>query len=111
MAVLSAQRRPAALVMQYAFTSVKDMARHLHLPAFLVVDNFDARTALQTLDCPVLILHGINDEIVPFSHAQVLQAAAPNATLVALDCGHNDPPPSDIFWSAIAEFLDVNALR
>jgi fermentation-respiration switch protein FrsA (DUF1100 family) len=108
---LAARERPRALVLHSTFTSVPDMAAQLYrfLPVrWLARFRYDTRAAVRTVQAPVLIAHSPGDEIVPFSHAQALFAAA-NAPkrLLELAGGHND---GFIFtrrdWvQALAEFL------
>lgn len=91
---LSARRTPAALVLYATFTSVPDLAQELYpvFPArWLARYRYDTHAALDSVDCPVLILHSPDDEIVPFGHGRALYAAAPQPKrLVELRGGHND---------------------
>ncbi|PEN12331.1 alpha/beta hydrolase [Longibacter salinarum] len=76
---LATQTSPAALVLESAFTSVPDIAAHHYsfLPTRLLSRiQFDNEARIADIDVPVLILHGRNDEIVPFSHGQALFDAA-----------------------------------
>jgi fermentation-respiration switch protein FrsA (DUF1100 family) len=85
---------PAGLVLQSAFTSVREMAR-LHypvIPSALVPDAYPTVERIARVRCPVLILHGDRDDIVPVGHGQSLLAAAgANKRLqVVRGAGHND---------------------
>jgi hypothetical protein len=91
---LAARHAPAGLVMYASFTSVPEMAQALY-PIFpasrLARYRYDTRAALGNVNCPVLILHSPEDEIIPFSHAQaLLEAAHEPKRLVELRGGHND---------------------
>jgi hypothetical protein len=91
---LAARHAPAGLVMYASFTSVPEMAQALY-PIFpasrLARYRYDTRAALGKVNCPVLILHSPEDEIIPFSHAQaLLEAAHEPKRLVELRGGHND---------------------
>lgn len=106
---LALARPPRALILQSGFTSVADVARGYLLPRALVRDPFDNVAALRATTAPALILHGRHDTIVPPGHADALAGAAgPRATLVLMDCDHNDCPPLetlDQFWDGIERFL------
>lgn len=102
---LAATHPPAALILQSAFTDVRSVARHHGLPAFLVRDRFDSLAVVGNLDCPILIMHGRHDQIIPFAHGEALYEPAPNSRIVAYDCGHNDPMPSPLYWEDICGFL------
>jgi uncharacterized protein len=91
---LAARQRPGALVLASAFTSVPDLAADLYpwLPArWLARLRYDTRSALARADCPVLVAHSPDDEIVPFRHGQKLFETAPQPrVLLPLAGGHND---------------------
>jgi fermentation-respiration switch protein FrsA (DUF1100 family) len=85
---------PAGLVLQSTFTSVRMMAR-LHypvVPSVLVPDAYPTLERIARVRCPVLILHGDRDDIVPIGHGQALfAAAAGNKRLeIVPGAGHND---------------------
>jgi hypothetical protein len=85
---------PAGLVLQSAFTSVRDMAR-LHypiIPAALVPDVYPTADRIARVPCPVLIVHGEQDDIVPVGHGRALFAAATGSKRLEIvpDAGHND---------------------
>ncbi|MEA3457983.1 MAG: alpha/beta hydrolase [Candidatus Thermoplasmatota archaeon] len=55
---------------------------------------------------PVLIIHGKNDELIPYKHGLTLYKAAQQGILLAYDCGHNDCPPDwDKFFQDIEPIL------
>ena len=91
---LAVAEPPAGLVLQSTFTSVRAMAR-LHypvVPAGLVPDAYPTLDRVRRLRCPVLILHGDRDEIVPVSHGRELFAAAVGSKRLEIvpGAGHND---------------------
>ena len=105
------QRGAAAVILMSTFTSVRSFAPRYLVPSFLVRDPFDNRTALQTFQGPVLILHGKHDEIIPHAHGKTLYQASPNARFITYECGHNDCPPDwDQFWKDVKGFLRKNSL-
>jgi pimeloyl-ACP methyl ester carboxylesterase len=54
-----------------------------------VVARPDAREHLPRIACPVLVMHGQDDALVPFDHAQEMAALVPHAKLVPVPrCGH-----------------------
>ncbi len=107
---LAAERRPAALILQSTFTSLPNMARRFFLPGFLVLDQFDNEALVRDFDGPVLVVHGEQDTLIPFSHGEALRAAAAGpAELVPLTGGHNDCSQQLIF-EAIERFLGEHDL-
>lgn len=51
------------------------------------IDGIDVRELLGRLTVPTLAVHGTQDKIVPYSHAQKMVAAIPGARLVTFDGG------------------------
>jgi len=83
----------ARLVLISPFTSVAEMARRVFpfFPARFVRHRFDTLSKAASISMPVLILHGTEDEVVPFSMGERLAAAFPQAWLVQIPGGqHND---------------------
>lgn len=78
--VLAAREQVDGVVTLGAFTSTRGVARDipLFMPfAPLVPNRFDALGALPSVRAPLLLIHGTEDEVVPFSHGERLYAAAP----------------------------------
>lgn len=104
-AQLAARRPSAGMVLMSTFASVRDMASEYRLPGRLARDQFDTLAVARAYTRPLLILHGERDTIIPFAHAQRIAAAAPQAQLRPLPCGHNDCVDDWArFWQALAPF-------
>jgi len=72
---LAQSHRPGALILESTFTSIPDIAATLYpyLPVrFLLRFQYDTAEYLGGIDCPVLIVHSRDDEIMPFSHGRQL---------------------------------------
>jgi hypothetical protein len=109
---LASQRPVAALVLMSTFTGTRAFAASYLAPAVLIRDPFDNLAVLRTYAAPVLILHGRQDDIIPFAHAETLHRNAPQSRLIAYPCGHNDcPPDRDGFHQDLLAFLDHHGLR
>ncbi len=100
------RRTPAALVLWSTFTSIDAVAARFGIPRWLIPDHFRNVDALARTPVPTLIVHGDQDELIPVAHALRLHAAAPHATVLRYDAGHNDCPPLHSgYWSALERFL------
>jgi abhydrolase domain-containing protein 17 len=85
-----ASRKPVGgLVVASSFTTAFRVVTRIPLFPF---DKFTNLYKLDRVNCPVLILHGTKDEIIPFSHGQQLFAAVrePKKSLWVEGAGHND---------------------
>ncbi len=106
MAQLADRRRFAGLILESTFTSVPDVARSYLVPGFLIHDKLQVRRVIADFEAPMLIMHGLDDRVIPPVHALNNRAACPGSKLVLFDhMGHNDPPPHEPYWAAIDELL------
>jgi hypothetical protein len=91
---LAAQHQPLALIVESSFTSVPDIAQELYpwLPArWLSRFRHATREYVRDVRCPVLVAHSLDDEIIPFRHAEAIFASANEPrTLLTLRGTHND---------------------
>jgi hypothetical protein len=87
---LAMDRPVGALALQSTFTSAAAMAREAFLPGFLVRDRFDNLRAVAEYDGPVLLMHGVEDDVISYEHAEDLARARDGLEVVEIDCAHND---------------------
>lgn len=76
-------RPPRLLILDGAFTSLPDVAAEAYpiLPARLLMRNrFPTLARLDSLRSPVLIVHAINDEVIPFHFGERLAGATRTPT-------------------------------
>jgi fermentation-respiration switch protein FrsA (DUF1100 family) len=78
-AMIARDINPAGLVLESTFTSFDDVGSHYYpwLPVRLF-SRFDYNTleAVKQVTCPVLVIHGPEDEIIPYKFGQQIFAAA-----------------------------------
>lgn len=105
---LAARRPSAALILLSAFASVRSLATRFFVPGFLVRDPFDNLAVVRAYPGPVLVVHGSDDTLIPYSHGIALQQGAQNARMITYACDHNDCPPSwKLFWQDVGAFLQL----
>ena len=108
---LAVHRKPSGLILDSAFTSVKDMARKLfpYLPVrFMKTYGYDNIKRIKNIKCPVLIIHSSEDELIPFDHGKRLfEAANMPKTFVEIKGMHDDSfyVSEKRYASAIEEFI------
>ncbi|MEN9217487.1 MAG: alpha/beta hydrolase [Gloeomargarita sp. DG_2_bins_126] len=76
---LAAKYQPAGLILGSTFTSVPDRAKELFplMPIDLIAQfQYNNLARLPQIQCPVLVIHSRQDEIIPFHHGQRLYEAA-----------------------------------
>ncbi|MFN3201180.1 MAG: alpha/beta hydrolase [Bradymonadia bacterium] len=103
---LARHRPPKALVLQSTYTGIDQLTWRYGIPGFLVKDQFRSREVVSTLDVPVLVIHGRDDNVVPFSHGERLAEMAPQGRLMARTCKHGDCPLNTEYWQAIRDLLE-----
>jgi len=107
-AELARRRPPQALILESTFTSVADIARERFLlPRALVWDNYDVHGLLRDFEGPVLLIHGHQDQVIPYEYAKRNFAIARRAELVSFDGNHSDTMSRNLedYRSAISRFL------
>lgn len=93
-----------ALVLESAFLSCLDVV----FPSFLCsvlspLNIFTNQWYIQSVRCPLLLIHGKKDNIVPLRHAQELKDKCPTVALeYYVNAGHND-----ILLSNPLHYIDV----
>ena len=109
---LATQHRPGGLILESPFTSVKDMAKMAfpHLPVYLLIrTKYDSLSRIGDVSCPLLILHGDRDEIVPIAQARKLFEAArdPKRFYTITGAAHNDTyiVGGEPYFGALADFI------
>ncbi len=85
-ALLARTRLPTLLIIESSFPDMASVAGRLYpyLPVqLLLADRWLAANALATITCPKLIVHSLDDDLVPFSLGQELfeESAAPKQML------------------------------
>jgi len=92
---LAAEHPPAALVLRSPFTSLADVGQ-LHYPYLpvraLLKDRYDSAGRIRAVRCPLLVLAGGADGIVPAGQSRRLHALAadPKRYVEIPNAGHND---------------------
>ncbi len=82
-------------VLEAPFTSIPDVAntRYKIFPTkYLVKDKFDNLSKIDQIKSPILIISGVNDEVVPHSHSKLLfiKANNPKKSVFIDEAMHNN---------------------
>ena len=102
----------SGLILASTFTSISDRASELYpfLPIRLLSRfSYNSRDRLPNIKIPVLIMHSIDDEIIPFHHGdRNFQAANQPKKLVKLRGDHNSGflDSLEIYRNGLNEFIE-----
>jgi pimeloyl-ACP methyl ester carboxylesterase len=108
---LARDRRLAAMVLQSTFTSIRTFASRYLLPGFLVRDPFDNDQVVPQFDGPILVLHGRQDNLIPYEQAVALAHLSPHSSLHLYECGHGCWSQKDVpLLADIRAFLQDNGV-
>ncbi|MDP3732105.1 MAG: alpha/beta hydrolase, partial [Candidatus Omnitrophota bacterium] len=107
---LASRNRLAALIIDSAFSNFKDMVKTVYpfLPYWVLASRWDSLSKIRAITVPKLIIHSINDEIVPYKLGRKLFESAPEAKeFLKIRGGHNSSffESEQILREKIADFL------
>lgn len=107
---LATEHPVRGLVMCCTYTTIRDAAAHRYpwLPCHLVMSaEFDSRSRLPQVNCPVLVIHGTNDRTIPYWQGEGLYAAANEPKqFVGLDgASHCEWQHDERCWQAVRKLM------
>jgi fermentation-respiration switch protein FrsA (DUF1100 family) len=89
---LAWRQKLKAIILDSSFSSVKDMIKYTYplIPYWVFSSRFDSERKIKSLKIPKLIIHSLNDEIVPYQLGKKLYAAASEPKdFLQIRGGHN----------------------
>jgi uncharacterized protein len=107
---LASQRSPFLLILETPYASLVDLAGRLvpWWPQRLLAFRFDSEAWIRKVRCPVHILHGTDDEVIPLASARRLEPLLPaGSSFTIIPRGrHNDLSTFPEWHAAMARVLD-----
>lgn len=115
MAAYAATRtRPAGLILESGFPDARSVLRESPLLFALSVFatyRFPTASHAQRAGCPILVMHGDADRVIPFGNGRALYEALPEPKRLETIRGadHNDlvPPDEPRYWTAVRDFVST----
>jgi fermentation-respiration switch protein FrsA (DUF1100 family) len=107
---LGSTNKPKQLILETPYYSISDVAQH-RLPIFpvksLLKYNFPTYEFLPKVSCPITIIHGTEDEVVPYSSAEkLMDLKLKNLNFVTVQSGnHNNLVEFEAYRQAIENCL------
>ena len=93
-AKLAADRRPKALILETPYYSLESLIKHYApvIPVSILKYKLPTFQWLAVADCPVHIIHGTNDEVIPYDNAvRLKEVNHPNLNFTTVpNAGHNN---------------------
>jgi uncharacterized protein len=97
------------LILETPYYSIKSLAKH-YFPIYpvtrMVKYSFPNHDYLKKVNAPITILHGTNDEVVPYKHSLCLKEESSKIELVAIKNGkHNNLSDFTLYQSTLDSLL------
>ena len=91
---LASQLRPAALLLMSAYTSIRDAVKFIvgTYAQYFIKERFRNIDYIEKVSCPVFLLHGQKDNMIPYEHSQNLRdkCAGPCSMILPFNMDHNE---------------------
>lgn len=111
---MATEQRPRALVLvaPHAGLVALGQERLPWVPAdWLLTDRYDNRAKIGRVAAPILIVHGVTDETIPFQFGARLAQARPGATFIAVPDGGHEILWRDDVQARVLDWIGNNAGR
>ena len=105
---LASKRKPGALILISPIKSLRDTVKNLIGPVqYLVRNRFNNYERISDVTCPLLIIHGQKDSLIPFEDSIKLceKTGGPYELVLPENMNHNDVHLYDDFFEPIQSFL------
>ena len=104
---LASQKPVGALVLESAFTSIHRVAFGASMP----LDPYNNLGRIKNIKCPVLVIHGKKDSVIPILHGATLhrEANSPKIKYWIKSAGHNDllQKAGNNYWKTLRKFENL----
>lgn len=85
---------PAMLILESTFTSMQEVSKQHYpfMPTDIILKHeYETINKLKNISCPIVVVHSINDEVIPFSHAErIYEKANRPKKFIELRGGHGN---------------------
>jgi uncharacterized protein len=112
---LASHVSPPGLILEGALLSIPVRGQELFpfLPIRLIAKNrFDTASKIRMISCPILLLHAVDDTVIPLHHAQDLYNLATSRKTLVLLAGDHETAiqvSAEKASAAIREFIHANS--
>ena len=106
---VAAENDPKKLILVSPYFSLTSLVKEKVrlIPSVVLRYKLATNKNLMTVKCPIYILHGSEDQLIPLSHAKKLKEKFPQIDLTVLEGrGHNDVGISKDYLNKLSAILD-----
>ena len=109
---LSSQSNAKALIIESSFLSIPELGQQHYplLPIKLIASiRYDSKQHIQNVQCPILVIHSKDDEVIPFNHGQGLyEHAKGDKEMLVIHGRHGDGfiYSGKVYTEGLKDFLD-----
>lgn len=108
--MLASKNNPKSLTLMAPYYSLVEMTVHRYkiIPTFLLKYPFETYKFIPAIKCPIELIHGTADEVLPFSGSvELSKLLKPNDLFIQIEGqGHNGFEEKQQFIDAMKHFLD-----
>jgi len=111
---LAARVSPAAVILESTFTSIKELGKHYYpyLPvSWIARVRYPVDEDISSFNCPVLVIHSEQDDVVPYRHGQRLFANAREPKMFLPISGDHNTGfllSGDVYVEGMKRFLETS---
>ena len=108
---LSSIRKPNALFLVSAFTSIRSVANNVVGPLrYLLKERFISKDYIKNVICPILFIHGRSDPLIPYKETVELKELCTSYSEIVLPeyMTHNDFDLDNDIMEPISQFIKKN---
>ena len=105
---LAAENSVQGLILETPYLSIARLTQGMYpwIPLFALKYSLMSEEWIAKVQAPILILHGDQDDIIPFEHGKKLAALSSRSTFIQIPEGrHNNLSVYDLYWSSLEIFF------
>lgn len=107
---LASESAVDGVILETPYYNGTDLAKVMFplLPTFLLRYRLPSNEWVKKIKSPILVIHGTDDQVIPYSHGQRLFNEVPGKKefLTIKGGSHNDLPDFDEYWNGVKGFLN-----